>query len=55
MGENCSVVHSILGKHLKLGKNVTIVNSIIMDYVSIDDKYDDQRGQGKIDKERTKM
>ena len=36
--ERCSVKRSVIGKHCVIGKNVKISNSVIMDYVTIEDK-----------------
>jgi translation initiation factor eIF-2B subunit gamma len=36
--ERCSVKHSVIGAHCQIGKNVKIVNSILMDNVSLGDK-----------------
>jgi hypothetical protein len=39
MGDRCSVKKSVIGAHCTIGKNVKIVNSIILDYVTLEDKY----------------
>lgn len=39
LDEKCSVKKSVIGAHCIIGKNVKIVNSIIMDNVVLEDKY----------------
>jgi ADP-glucose pyrophosphorylase len=39
VGDRCSVKKSVIGSHCTIGKNVKIVNSVIMDYVIVEDKY----------------
>ena len=38
IGERVSVKKSVIGAHCTIGKNVKIVNSVVMDYVEIEDK-----------------
>ncbi|BBN08773.1 translation initiation factor eIF-2B subunit gamma [Marchantia polymorpha subsp. ruderalis] len=37
MGDKCRIKRSVVGRHCRIGSNVTIVNSVIMDYVTIQD------------------
>jgi NDP-sugar pyrophosphorylase family protein len=39
IAERCSVKKTVIGQHCKIGQNVKLANSIIMDYVTIEDKY----------------
>jgi len=38
IGERCSVKKSSVGAHCIVGKNVKLVNTVVMDYVVIEDK-----------------
>ncbi|KAJ3220054.1 hypothetical protein HK099_004465 [Clydaea vesicula] len=38
IGERCSVKRSVIGAHCSIGKNVKISDSVIHDYVTIEDK-----------------
>ncbi|GFP94248.1 translation initiation factor eif-2b subunit gamma [Phtheirospermum japonicum] len=37
MGDKCSVKKSVIGRHCRIGSNVKIVNSVVMNYVTIGD------------------
>ncbi len=37
IGDKCTVKKSIIGSHCNIGKNVKITNSVIMDYVVLED------------------
>lgn len=39
IGARCSIKKSIIGRHCNIGNNVKIINSVIMDYVTIKDGY----------------
>lgn len=38
IGDRCSIKKSVIGKHCVIGKHVKIVNSVLMDYVVLEDK-----------------
>jgi translation initiation factor eIF-2B subunit gamma len=35
--EKCSVKKSVVGRHCRIGSNVKIINSVVMDYVTVED------------------
>lgn len=39
MGDRCSMKKSHVGKHCVIGNQVKLVNSIVMDHVTIQEKY----------------